>query len=149
MGVSNPNIFSCREGAHRWLPGNSHVQKGLRSCSLFICDMALEDFFAFTLYYYNGCDELIGKNLLLYPNNRHATINCFVIFFLFSFFFDLFGDVEPWPDLYMSKTRPANWPSQPEIWMIQWKLTKLSTHTMQWLFENLKINPISLQSPGV
>jgi hypothetical protein len=57
------------------------------------------------IYYYNGCDELIGKNLLLYPNNRHAAINCFDIFF--SFFFDLFGDVEPWPDLYLSKTRPA------------------------------------------
>ena len=60
MGVSNPNIFSCREGAHRWLPGNSHVQKGFRSCSLFICDMG-------HIYYY-----------------RHATINCFDFFFLFS-----------------------------------------------------------------
>jgi len=70
MGVSNPNIFSCTEGAHRWLPGNSNVQKAF-------CDMG-------HIYYYNGCDELIGKNLLLYPNNRHAAINCFDIFFLFS-----------------------------------------------------------------
>ena len=37
------------------------VQKGFRSCSLSICDMALEGSLAFALYYYNGCDELIPR----------------------------------------------------------------------------------------
>jgi hypothetical protein len=71
----------------------SHVQEGSMSCSLFICDVAgkgiksstPEEFFAFTLYYYNiGC----------------------VCYLLFCFC-DLFGDTWPLADLYQLKIKPV------------------------------------------
>ena len=45
----------------------SRVQKGFKPSSLVLC---------LFLIYYNGCDDLIGRNLLLYPSNIHATIKC-------------------------------------------------------------------------
>jgi len=70
-----------------------HVHESSMSCSLFICDVVgkgiksstPEEFFAFTLYYYNiGC-----------------------VCYSLSFFFHLFGDTWPWLDLYQLKIKPV------------------------------------------